>query len=111
MRPFQVYKKELQRLIEKAGIGGMWDISFVSNEDIGDAQARCTYDTRERWVRFAFNVEHGPKTATEATRIAKHEFGHFVTARLDEYAIARFVSEAEIGEACEEVARVFERIL
>ena len=108
--PYQAYKKEVNRLLNKAQIGGGWEVTFTSSEPLNEtASAKCTYNMMSRWVRFSFNSKVA-NTVKLARLSVKHEFGHFVTCRLERLAVYRFTTEDEIREEMEAIARIFEKI-
>jgi hypothetical protein len=108
--PYQAYKNEINRLLAKAQNGGGWEVNFTCKEPLEETSlARCTYNMVGRWVRVSFNAKTC-KTVAAARRAAKHEFGHFVTARIDKLAMDRHSSEIEISEELEAISRVFERL-
>ena len=108
---YLVYKREIRRLLAKTGASGGWEISFTKREDLDGALARCTTCMGERWVRFAFNSKHPANRSHSAVkRAARHEFGHFVLNRMERLAESRFVTEREIEEESEAIARIFEKL-
>ena len=109
---FKQYKAEIQRLLTLAQIGGDWSIIY-EEEDEGDDEylAAVDWNMIGRWVRFAFNSQQHHLLGACPLKSARHEFGHFVVAKLDELAKRRCVTMLEIYEANEEIARIFETIL
>ena len=109
MTNFQIYKAEINRLLEKTQTGGGWAVSFDSKEKDGDA--RCQYNIMHRWVLFSLNSKATRGfDKTEIKDCAKHEFGHFVIGRLERLDHYRWTTEDEIREECECIARIFERM-
>jgi hypothetical protein len=109
---YKVFKDEVNRMIDKTSTGGGWNIEFTCNEQLDhNSLGRCTYHVSDRWARFAFNVAANKgRSRAEVKATARHEFGHFVTARLDRLAAERFISERELDEEMEAIARVFEKL-
>lgn len=108
---YKIFKTELNRLLQKTQIGGTWSVTFTDKEDLGGSLAKCTYSMMNRWVRFSFNPEeHKNLPRSDQVRAARHEFGHFVIARLETLALYRFTTEDEIIEESEAIARIFEKL-
>ena len=105
---YRDFKKEVKRLIKKSGTGGGWEINFTKKEQIGNALARCTYNVPERWVRFSFDEKKKNKAPK---RSAKHEFCHFLLARTDWLSRCRFVTDSEMNEESEKIARIMEKLI
>jgi hypothetical protein len=109
MTNYQIYKNEINRLLAKTQTGGGWHVSFRTKEMNGEAS--CTVSVEERWAIFSFNSNSAKsELASDIKRYARHEFGHFVTFKLCHLAGCRFLSEEEIDEEMEAIARVFERM-
>ncbi len=108
--PYAAYKKEINRLLSKSQTGGGWSIIFTCKKDIGDSAATSQWHIMDRWVVFAFNTKDEP-TIADAKLSAKHEFGHFITGRLERLASYRFTTEDEIREEMEAIARIFEKLV
>lgn len=112
MSNFKIFKDEVNRLLAKTQTGGGWSVTFRQYRDTDPegCAASVTYNAVARYARFNFNTGSCDNTLSGAKKAAKHEFGHFVTARLERLACRRFTTEAEIEEEMEAIARIFERM-
>lgn len=104
---FTQYKKEVIRLLALAQIGGDWDITFAE-EELDGSNGMIEFCTRTRYACFYLDVEMCKETDQCPLSAARHEFGHFVTAQLIHLATDRYVTESDVREAGEAVARTFE---
>lgn len=104
-----IFKNEINRLLAKTQTGGGWEITFTDKEDITHADARATYNVGNRWVRFSLNRKK-VKTKQSALKVARHEFGHFIIARMEWLAGCRYITDSEIDEESEAFARVIEKL-
>ena len=109
--PYKKFKVEINRLLVKSQAAGGYEISFTDKEDIGTAHARCTYHIAHRWCRFSFNTKLVKDKNINPISAAKHEFGHFLMARMDWLAGCRYIAESETTEETENFARIMERLL
>ena len=109
---YAIFKEEVNRLINKTRTDGGWEITFTDREDIGKSLARVTYSIVGRWARFAYSKKRPMvnRTNVSAKQSARHEFGHFILARMEHFAFCRFVTESEIEEESESFARVIEKL-
>ncbi len=107
---FERYVKEVKRLLALAQIGGDWCIDFSDNEE-DDCLAAIDWNITGRWACFSFSSEQHQLFNACPLKSARHEFGHFVVAKLDELAKRRYITPIELYEVNEEIARIFETIL
>lgn len=112
---FGIFKTECERLIKKAGLGG-WSVKIFHRKcETENATAEIEYGMINRSVIIVFDTEWDENyriLTPEAVRVtAKHEIAHLIIARLAVSAEARFITESEVTEAKEEIARILEKIL
>jgi len=111
---FELFKGECIRLIEKWGITG-WRIDFVWDDEDSQERASVSQDLAGRVLCFYFPKKWADKETKISEEVviesARHEVIHSLCARLRVLAAKRYVSEDEIYEANEEMARNIENAI
>lgn len=108
MTAFQIYKKEIKRLIKKSGTGGGWNVKFLDNLDNPELQAHIRYNLKTGFVEFLYNSNEVGLTPLIS---ARHEFAHLLTAKLEHLATERFINSDQIENESELIARILANMI
>ena len=104
MKDFEIFKKEFLKWQDKFGLNG-WKV-FFRYEDIGDYKhASLDYDLNGMVATAKLNSKL-PETVKQDKNpayYARHEAIHLLLARLETYAMVRYVTANDIEEADEEL--------
>ena len=101
------FKSEVLACIDRLRIGGTWDVRFEDRPNLKSA-AKVMTCTKNRVATFAFG--HLDDDYTTAL-LARHEVAHLLIAELSYLANSRYVTEAEVDQAGEEICTVLEKML
>jgi hypothetical protein len=107
---YKLFKATFMEWCAKFGLSD-WEIQF-SWEDAGEPGAMCggiatNTPGRNANVYFA-KTWSMPVTRQDVLRTAVHEFSHLLIANMEHLANSRYVTENEIGQTRESLARRFE---
>lgn len=104
---FQKFKKECLRQLERLGLTD-WDVSVVLGKTSHcDAQAESEFSDGGRMVIVTLNDD---MIIEDPERVAKHEVGHILLARLERIASKRWGNEKELEEEMESLCTKFEKV-
>lgn len=108
---FNVFKNECQRLIDRWGITG-WNINFFVDEEMAGSHAEVSFDLEYKkaffWFPKNWTDKYSDPTDEFIKQVALHEVTHFLAARMYKVAESRYVTDSQVTEAYEELARLIE---
>ena len=112
VKDFEIFKKEFKKWQDKFGLNG-WKV-FFRYEDLGsDRHASLSYDLSGMVAsaKLNSNLPDTEKQDKDPALSAKHEAIHLLLARLESYAMVRYVTANDIEEADEELVYKLEGLL
>jgi len=109
---FEIFKKECLKWIDFFELNE-WKIYFLHLLEDKDRQAACLFNayTTNATLLLSVNWEHDKPTNDWIKQVALHEVIHLLLAKLQEKAMERYVSEAEIRMEVETLTHKIEHIL
>jgi len=107
---FNRYKKEILRLMDKAGSGD-WGAEFRHKKLDEGVEALIEVNDDATLVYFSYTTEMIKPHGVDPECAARHEFAHMISWRLQRLIETRYISPGQVSDEMERFAVMCERLL